>query len=196
MKEIKLNRKTAYEKLFRKGIRIAGRVIAAFIALLVVFEGISFPAHAEQTANGEIPTHIDKQGKAVTNTYIFETSTGLSTGEFIEYIMIKYTDESGNTKRHYIFPNTDTLGNGLKLAAGIGNDDNILQAMQTQFGYELVNDYKTKKALSSYNTDQFILTLPKAINVIFCKSSASTVLKKSARISVFSSLFVVAPNAS
>ena len=59
MKEIKLNRKTAYEKLFRKGIRIAGRVIAAFIALLVVFEGISFPAHAEQTANGEIPTHID-----------------------------------------------------------------------------------------------------------------------------------------
>ena len=166
MKEIKLNRKTAYEKLFRKGIRIAGRVIAAFIALLVVFEGISFPAHAEQTANGEIPTHIDKQGKAVTNTYIFETSTGLSTGEFIEYIMIKYTDESGNTKRHYIFPNTDTLGNGLKLAAGIGNDDNILQAMQTQLGYELVNDYKTKKALSSYNTDQFILTLPKAIKEI------------------------------
>ncbi|MCR4815246.1 MAG: hypothetical protein K5879_10520 [Lachnospiraceae bacterium] len=168
MKEnrLKNKRKTAYEKLFRTGIRFLGRVVAAFIALLVIFEGISFPAHAESVANGEVPQHIEKNGSSIPNTYILETSTGASTGDFIEYFLIKYTDSHGKTKRKYIFPGADSLQNGLDIANSIGNDDAVLSSVQTQLGYDLTTDYKTKKALDSYNTDQFLFSVPDAITDI------------------------------
>lgn len=156
--------KTAYERIFRSGLKNIGRVIAAFVALLVVFEGISFPAHAE-SAGGEVPSTITKEGAAVKNTYILETTTGNSDGSAIEYIMIKYK-ANGQIKKKFIFPERDSLENGLLYVGGIGNDDQILQTISTSLGYQLKNDYKVKKALQSFATDQFVFQLPHKIDEV------------------------------
>ena len=161
------NEKMTRDKMTRIVLQTTARVISGLMALLLVFVGISFPAHAEDSSSGEVPKTItDKTFGTVDNGYILETSTGMQDGSIIGYIVINYTDVNNNKCNHFIFPSRDSLEIGNRMAYGIGNESKLLDSIKNHLGYEPKTDMITKAALQPYNTDQFLFQVPTAIKKI------------------------------
>ncbi len=108
-------------------------------------------------------------GKAVTNTYIFEVSCGTrqggGTADNVLYFIISYTSKDRQKRTVVLAPHEDALTDGFAEAEAQGNRDQRRADVKEYFGYSTA-DLKTKAALGSLATDQYMFTTPDAIDSI------------------------------
>ena len=109
------------------------------------------------------------QGKAVTNTYIFEVSSGTRQGggaaENVLYFIVGYTTTDGVKRSFVLSPSEDAIANGFAQASAVGNRQSRRTSVETTFGYQTAALDK-KAALSSVQTDQMMFTTPAPIQSI------------------------------
>ena len=100
-------------------------------------------------------------GKAVTNTYILEVSSGTrqggGTAENVLYFIIHYTTDKNEQRTLVLVPGEDAISKGFDAAAAQGNRNARRQEVYDVFGYNTA-ELNTKKGLGSVATDQFMFT--------------------------------------
>ena len=108
------------------------------------------------------------QGTPVSNTYIFEVSTGTVKGggyaETLEYFVIYYT-AGGKSRSAVIFPNFDGISRSVERASAVGNRNQRRKDVKNIFGYE-IKDPSELNGLRSVKTDQFLFTTPYQITTV------------------------------
>ena len=150
--------------------RFAAAVLSAVLAFTVVpaavFADDDTPAAPAQTWDILAGQTAMSQGMAQTATYILEVSTGTNAGgataDNVMYFAVHYTDVNGKKRSEIIMPGIDAVERGFDIAAKAGNRNRRIQTVRNVFGYTTL-DLKDGKAMGSVQTDQFLFTVPAAV---------------------------------
>ena len=146
------------------GARFGKRAFAVVLAIAVILTSLTvFPMQAAEAAD---------DGVSVNNAYILEVATGVSDGKMIEFLEIRYTGTDNKKHKQFLFPNEDSLSNGLKDVKTIASDLNISDVMDSTFGYAKSNSaypwdaYGQGSGLKSNSIDQYYFTTPVPIKSV------------------------------
>ena len=142
------------------------RLLALTLALLMGLGFLPAPTRAAESDSSIWKTldNTDKTvsaGKAMTNTYILEVSSGTRQGggvaENVLYFIIHYTTGDGDQRTTVLVPGEDAISDGFDAASAQGNRNARRQQVYDVFGYGTA-ELNTKKALGSVATDQFMFS--------------------------------------
>ncbi len=132
-------------------------------------EALERMAHYSEATVHQNDAGPASSGRAVTNTYILEISTGSirngGTADNVEYFVIYYTDTKGTVRSTVLFPGKDALGYGFNKAANVGSRGSRRSVVEQTFGYTTV-PLEEQKGLRSVQDDQFLFTTPEPVDTI------------------------------
>ena len=153
--------------------KLVRRIFALALTALMGFQLLPGTARADETDSMWKTLDNTQQtvsaGKAVSNTYILEVSSGSRLGggpaDNVQYFIISYTASDGQSRTVVLVPGEDAVSQGFKIAAAQGNREDRRKTVERVFGYstEALGD---KRALSSLETDQYLFTTPASIRSI------------------------------
>ena len=166
----------AFGRVKRSGRRLLSvlLVLAMLLQMLpgTVREAEASAADGSGTSSGAVQSkeigNFSKvgSGKAVSNTYIFEVSTGTNPGggtvENVLYFAIYYTTTEGIKRSAVLMPTIDALDRGMTEAAKAGERSQRISTVKDTFGYSN-QKYSETKALGSVQTDQLLFTTPEEV---------------------------------
>lgn len=142
-----------------------GGLLRSASALLLCLVMLCGMIPATLAAQSEVVTD---QGKPVSNTYLFETTTGIATGteNKIEFFIIHYTDTRNLERTQLLFPYEDSLKEGLDLAIAASGWQTERDAyIKTNYGYTAAS-LNRWDALRPLKTDQYLFTTPVAVKSV------------------------------
>lgn len=120
------------------------RAIALLLCLCLVVPVFSYRSYADD--------HI-----ATSNTFLLRVDTGIDPGDQVQYIAIRYEDNKGISRSHFIFPHEGSEAEGLAIAKAVGSVDSRIELVKELTGYspESMDDLSS---LASYSHDEFLFT--------------------------------------
>lgn len=147
------------ERVKREAVKCASRCRVwtkrAFAGLLSVVMALAsltlYPAPEAEAA----------EGTAVTNGYLLEVATGVSSGKAVEFLEIRYTGKDNKKHRQFIFPNEDSLELSYKYLAKTYGDDSGSAKLIKDWNYtsQVKAPYELNtKGLQSNSVDQYFFT--------------------------------------
>ena len=160
------------KRIRRRGL--PGRGLAVLLLLLLCLELLPAGVKAAEGDTNlnwktlESPGAVSP-GTAVTNTYIFEISSGTRYGggvtDNVLFFSLDYTTEAGLSRSVILIPGENEMGRGFDAAAAVGNREARRQEVKTAFGVD-TKPLRDKPTLGSVQTDQLLFTTPEKITSI------------------------------
>ena len=156
MKVLRANRDHRYS---RRGRLL--RPVTALLLCLVMLTGMIPWSFASDAAAAS-------PGKPVTNTYLFEASTGIETGteDKIEFFIIHYIDTNNLERTQLLCPYEDSMKEGFETALTASDwQKNRDDYIKSNFGYTPCS-LTEWDAFQPLKTDQYLFTTPVAIKSV------------------------------
>ena len=138
------------------------RSASALLLCLSLLCGLIPISYAGPTDNPAV------QGNTVSNTYLFETTTGIATGteDKIEFFIIHYTDANGQEHSKLLFPYEDSMQEGLEIARSASTwQTQRDEYIKTNYGYT-AEDLTSWQTMRQFKTDQYLFTTPVGIKTV------------------------------
>ena len=156
--------------------RAAAVALLVFTLLQLLPAGRILAAEEDESSSGEavlqwqtLAGTTASAGKKMENTYILEVSSGTRQGggcaDNVLYFIIKYTTFDGMERTAVLLPGEDALSSGYDIASAQGNREKRIRDVSEYFGYGMA-PLRSKAALSSVETDQFLFTTPAKVKSI------------------------------
>ena len=142
-----------------------------FLLSLQLLPGVSLAADEDSAAWKTLDNRENHAsfGKAVTNTYIMEVSSGTRQGggaaDNVLYFVINYTSDDGQHRTAVLAPHEEAISQGFEMAEEQGSRESRRKQVSDVFGYSTA-PLESKPGLGSLATDQYMFTTPSAITSI------------------------------
>ena len=131
----------------RGGASVLRRVLSLLLCLCLLLSEMTVLVSAAETDTG-----VQKK-----NTYLMRVQTGVNSGESIEYLAIRYLDDAGKVRVHFLFPQDGSYTESCTEAVKAGGYRNKSDMVSRAAHYVSKGGNRTT-GLARYSCDEYIFT--------------------------------------